>query len=82
MSTKKLQILDNIITTDTSLTQSGFAADAKAVGDIVFNLETDVTSLLSQVLVDSFVMKDVVTGDLYKLQIQNGQLVSFSVTEE
>ena len=41
MSTKKLQILDNIITTDTSLTQSGFAADAKVVGEALSNLEAE-----------------------------------------
>lgn len=33
MSTKKLQILNSIITTDTTLSQSGIAADSKAVGD-------------------------------------------------
>jgi hypothetical protein len=35
MATKKLQILDSIISTDTTLTQSGVAADAKAVGDAI-----------------------------------------------
>ena len=38
MATKKLQILGNVITTDEALTQSGVAADAKAVGDKIANL--------------------------------------------
>ena len=33
MSTKKLQILNSVITTDTTLAQEGKAADAKAVGN-------------------------------------------------
>lgn len=41
-----------------------------------------VSSLQSQILVDSFIMADAITGDLYKIQIQNGQLVSFAVSEE
>lgn len=34
MSTKKLQIVGRVITTDETLTQIGAAADAKAVGDL------------------------------------------------
>lgn len=37
MATKKLQILDSIISTDTTLTKDGVAADAKAVGDAINN---------------------------------------------
>ena len=35
MSTKKLQIVNRVITTDETLTLSGIAADAKAVGDAI-----------------------------------------------
>lgn len=35
MSTKKIQILSSVITTDETLTQSGISADAKAVGEAV-----------------------------------------------
>lgn len=38
MSTKKLQIIDSIISTDSTLTQSGKAADAKATGDKISTL--------------------------------------------
>lgn len=41
MSLKKLQIINNIITTDATLTQSGYAADAKIVGDLI-NIKKDV----------------------------------------
>lgn len=35
MSTKKIQILNSVVSTDTTLTQSDVAADAKAVGDLI-----------------------------------------------
>lgn len=35
MSTKKLQVVGSILSTDTTLTQSGIAADAKIVGDLL-----------------------------------------------
>lgn len=35
MSTKKLQVLGSVVATDTTLTQSGLAADAKTVGDML-----------------------------------------------
>ena len=41
MSTKKLQILDNIIQTDSTLTQEGKAADAKIVGDMLSDITND-----------------------------------------
>lgn len=37
MATKKLQILNSLITTDSTLSQSGVAADAKIVGDSFAN---------------------------------------------
>lgn len=40
-----------------------------------------INELKSQVLVDSFIMADAITGSQYKIQIQNGQLVSFPVEE-
>ena len=45
MSTKKLQIVSNLITTDKTLTQGGFAADAKVVGDAVNTLNTSVENI-------------------------------------
>lgn len=38
MSTKKIQILDSVLATDDTLTKSGVAADAKAVGDEITEL--------------------------------------------
>ena len=35
MATKKIQVIQSVVTTDTSLTKSGFAADAKAVGEAI-----------------------------------------------
>lgn len=40
MSTKKLQIVGRVVTTDETLTQSGAAADAKATGDAIASLDT------------------------------------------
>ena len=40
MATKKIKIIDSLIQTDETLTQSGVAADAKVVGDTVA-AETD-----------------------------------------
>lgn len=40
MSTKKLQIVNRIFTTDETLTQSGVAADAKATGDAINEIHT------------------------------------------
>lgn len=39
MSTKKLQVLNSFITTDTTLKEVGKAADAKAVGDALASIE-------------------------------------------
>lgn len=39
MSTKKLQLVGSIVTTDETLTQSGVPADAKAVGDALDSIE-------------------------------------------
>ena len=40
-----------------------------------------ISQLEEQVLVNGFVMADAITGDLYAIQIQNGQLVSMLVSE-
>jgi hypothetical protein len=45
MATKKLQILDSVIVTDETLTQSGVAADAKSVGDAL-SLKADKTAII------------------------------------
>lgn len=49
MSTKKLQILNSILSTDTTLTQEGKAADAKVVGDAlnesIIGLSVDGTTI-------------------------------------
>lgn len=52
-------------------------------------VEIDATTLVgrlvtveSQVLLDSFIMADAITGELHVIQIQNGQLVSFPITEQ
>ena len=37
--------------------------------------------LEDQVLADSFIMADAITGELYVIQIQNGQLGSMPVSE-
>ena len=37
MSTKKIQIINSVITTDQTLTRSGVAADSKIVGEALAN---------------------------------------------
>lgn len=69
-------VLDEAITTKANQT------DLQSTQQTVNTNSTNISSLLSQVLVDSFVMADAITGELYKIQIQNGQLVSFPVSEE
>ena len=44
MSTKKLQIVNQLVTIDETLTQSGVAADAKAVGDAINAINTSLDS--------------------------------------
>jgi hypothetical protein len=39
MPTKKIQVLNSIVATDTTLTQKGKAADAKAVGNAIENIK-------------------------------------------
>lgn len=41
MSTKKIQILNSVVTTDETLTQRGSAADAQAVGDAIIELSNN-----------------------------------------
>ena len=40
MATKKLQIIDKIVKTDDTLTQSGVPADSKVVGDVIDAVST------------------------------------------
>ena len=44
MSTQKLQIIGNFIKVDDTLTQAGIAADAKAIGDAINQLQADIDS--------------------------------------
>lgn len=57
MATKKLQILDSIISTDTNLTEEGKPADAKATGNAINNLnslvgDTSVSTQISEAVAD------------------------------
>lgn len=40
MSTKKIQILNSVVTTDETLTQSGVPADAQATGEAIIELSS------------------------------------------
>ena len=44
-------------------------------------VDAELASLKSQVLPTSLILADAITGDMYTIQIQNGQLVSFPVDE-
>lgn len=61
-------IADNLILNDSQL------ATEEYVNNAVTNKQDKI--------IDTLVLADAITGDLYKLQIQNGQLVTFPVTEE
>lgn len=50
MSTKKLQILGNLATVDSTLTQSGQSADAKVTGDRLNNIEGKLAGLLYEAI--------------------------------
>lgn len=77
MSTKKLQIVNRVVSTDTTLTQSGIAADAKVVGEALAgkqpvgdyalkseleNLSTNVTEQISNA-VEAIVPEDIGAAD-------------------
>lgn len=46
------------------------------------NINYNISALQSQLLSDSLILQDAITGNKYKIQIQNGQLVSFPYEEE
>lgn len=66
MATKKLQILNNIITTDTTLSQSGIAADAKMVGDSLAN-KIDADDVITSTEIDEICGTVIISGEEAKL---------------
>ena len=74
MATKKLQILDSVIKTDDTLTQSGIAADAKATGDAVAQktqvqiITTDVSEILPTLKIHKL------TQEQYDQELANGNI--------
>ena len=68
MSTKKLQIVGRVITTDETFTQSGVAADAKATGDAIAAIntlvgDTAVATQISNATADVVRTSDVITSE-------------------
>lgn len=77
MSTKKLQILNSVIATDTALTKSGVAADAKSVGDALagkqpvgdYALQSDINTL-EALIGDTSVSEQITEAVSQKSQVQ------------
>ena len=72
MSTKKIQILGNFgdhITVDSTLTQTGKAADAKAVGDAISQVQTSVdeVSVIVENLNDKYYTEAEIDSMVYNL---------------
>lgn len=70
---------DMVATLDAAITTKANATDLQTTQESVSTNTENITTLLSQVLSDSLIIADAITGDLYTIQIQNGQLVSFAV---
>lgn len=73
---------DMIATLDAAITTKANQADLETTQNSVSTNTTNIATLQSQVLSDSLIVADAITGALYTIQIQNGQLVSFPVEEQ
>lgn len=68
---------DMVATLNAAVVNKAENSDVQHLSDLVGINATNIESLQSQVLQNTLILADAITGESYSIQIQNGQLVSF-----
>mgnify|MGYP003298218398 CR=1 FL=1 len=72
---------DVVAAIDSAITKKANITDLEAIQNTVNTNTINITTLQSQILPDTLIISDAITGSLHAIQVQNGQLVSMPIEE-